>query len=176
VKQHLFAALLATAALPVQAGQPFPITGFELSRFAGTWYEIAKYPDWAQRHCIAETSVQFSLDESKQFAVVRHCRTENGDIEEKRGLARPLGGPNSARMEVSFAAPWLQLVPAVWSDYWVIDLDPKYQLTAISDATRQRLWILSRTPHVDPQTYQTLLERLALSGFDIDKLTVTPQP
>jgi len=176
MKPHLFAALLATTALPAFAAPPLAIERFEPARFTGTWYEIAKYPDWSQRHCVSETSAQFSLTEQNTLTVVRRCRTDAGDIEEKQGLARPLGGPASPRMEATFAAPWLQLLPAVWHDYWIVDIDAHYQLAAVSDPQRKSLWLLSRTPHPDDFSYQALLGRLTALGFDITKLTATAQP
>jgi apolipoprotein D and lipocalin family protein len=60
-------------------------------------------------------------------------------------------------------------------DYWVIDLDEKYQLVAVSEPKREFLWVLSRTPKVDPQSYEALLGRLAGKGFDLHKLQVSPQ-
>jgi apolipoprotein D and lipocalin family protein len=63
----------------------------------------------------------------------------------------------------------------VWGDYWVIDLDPAYQLAAVSEPEREYLWILSRTPQVDPARYAALLARLTAQGLDVGKLERTPQ-
>ena len=63
----------------------------------------------------------------------------------------------------------------VWGDYWVIDLDTDYQLAAVSDAKREYLWVLSRTPRVKPEHYNALLERIQAQGFDVQRLEATPQ-
>jgi apolipoprotein D and lipocalin family protein len=64
----------------------------------------------------------------------------------------------------------------VWGDYWVIDIDPEYQLVAVSDPRRKYLWILSRTKKVDPSKYQALLGRLVNdNGFSLEQLSLTPQ-
>ena len=63
----------------------------------------------------------------------------------------------------------------VWGDYWVIDLDADYQLAAVSDAKRDYLWVLSRTPQVPAASYQALIERLKAQHFDVQKLETTPQ-
>jgi apolipoprotein D and lipocalin family protein len=68
---------------------------------------------------------------------------------------------------VRFAPGWLSFLPMVWGDYWVIDLDPDYQLAAVSEPKREYLWILSRTPTVPRQAYAALLDRLARQGFDL---------
>ena len=70
----------------------------------------------------------------------------------------------------SFAPAWLGWLPMVWGNYWVIDLDPAYQLVAVSEPNREFLWILSRTPAVDAAAYQALLGRLREKGFDLSKL------
>ena len=63
----------------------------------------------------------------------------------------------------------------VWGDYWVIDLDADYQLAAVSDAKREYLWVLSRTPQVNAKAYDALLDRLKAQHFDVKKLEPTPQ-
>ena len=70
---------------------------------------------------------------------------------------------------------WLSWVPMVWGDYWIIDLDPDYQLAAVSEPGRDYLWVLSRTREVDVKAYDALLKRLAEHGFDLDKLERTRQ-
>ena len=52
----------------------------------------------------------------------------------------------------------------------MIDLDSAYTLVAVSEPTREYLWVLSRTPTVDAATYQALLARLQAKGFDLGKL------
>ena len=91
------------------------------------------------------------------------------------GVARQEDGADSPRLKVRFAPAWLSFLPAVWGNYWVIDIDEAYRLVAVSEPKREYLWILSRTPVVDPQRYAALLERLAGKGFDLDRLEVTPQ-
>jgi apolipoprotein D and lipocalin family protein len=40
---------------------------------------------------------------------------------------------------------------------------------------RSTLFILSRTPELDPTTYQEILDRLVDQGFDLSRLQLTPQ-
>ena len=63
----------------------------------------------------------------------------------------------------------------VWGDYWVIDLDSQYQVAAVSDPKREYLWVLSRTPQMDPKVYDDLLLRLQHQQFDVQKLDKTTQ-
>jgi apolipoprotein D and lipocalin family protein len=45
----------------------------------------------------------------------------------------------------------------------------------VSDPKREYLWVLSRTPQLDPKTYQDLLQRLQAQQFDTRKLELTTQ-
>jgi apolipoprotein D and lipocalin family protein len=76
---------------------------------------------------------------------------------------------------VRFVPAWLFFIPAVWADYGVIDLDTAYQLVAASEPKREYLWILSRSPKMDPAAYDALLARLSSQGFDLQRLEKTPQ-
>ncbi|BEV70883.1 MULTISPECIES: lipocalin family protein [unclassified Paludibacterium] len=175
MKKNLLFLLCTLLPLASQADSLTAIPRLDVNRYLGTWYEIAKYPNWFQRHCVADTTAQYDLNSDHQLSVLNRCRNSKGEIEQASGIARQLGGPDSARLEVSFAPTWLQIAPLVWGDYWVIDLDAKYQLAAVSEPTRKYLWILSRTPQVKPSAYQSLLARLEVMGFDTSGLTLTPQ-
>ena len=93
----------------------------------------------------------------------------------KLGLAKQIGPATSPQLKVRFAPAWLSWLPQVWGDYWVIDLDDDYQLAAVSEPSREYLWVLSRTPKVDANTYNALLKRLSAQGFDLSKLERSSQ-
>lgn len=101
--------------------------------------------------------------------------SRGGDVSEAIGVARQVGTSTSPKLEVRFAPAWLSFLPFVWGDYWVIELDDSYQLVAVSEPKREYLWILSRTPKVDPVSYKTLLTKLRQKEFDLHKLEVAQQ-
>ena len=167
---------LAAPALTAGAGAPLQtIDRLDVDRYMGSWYEIAKYPNRFQRQCVADTQAQYRQRDDGQLDVINRCRQTNGEMTEAIGRARQLGAADSPRLQVRFAPAWLSWLPMVWGDYWVIDLDPAYQLVAVSEPSREYLWILSRTPRVDPAAYQALLGRLQAQGFDPSKLEPTVQ-
>ena len=146
------------------------IAALDVPRYMGTWYEIAKYPNWFQRKCVKDTSAEYRLAEAGQVSVTNRCRTADGETIEAMGLARQIGPASSPKLQVRFAPAWLSFLPFVWGNYWVIDLDEAYQLAAISEPGRDYLWILARTPTVDAGAYDALLARLAARGFDLKRL------
>ena len=175
-----FAACIALVALVsscgVFAAAPLPtVSAIEVPRYLGTWYEIAKFPNWFQKKCVGNTRAQYSVRSDGSLQVINRCKIASGEMDEAIGAARQIGNASSPKLQVRFAPQWLSMIPAVWGDYWVIDLDDNYQWAAVSEPGREYLWILSRTPRMDPQTYANLLVRLTGLGLDVQKLELTPQ-
>lgn len=176
--RNVFAALLSASLLGLPAhaapaGEAAPlatIAAVDLSRYMGRWYEIARFENWFQKKCVSDTSAEYSLKPDGRVEVINRCRQDNGELSEAVGEARQLGGATSPRLEVRFAPAWLSFIPAVWGDYWIIDLDPGYELVAVSEPKREYLWVLARSPQVSPEAYAALLQRLRDKGFDTGKL------
>ena len=161
----------APAALPPVA----TIAALDVPRYMGTWYEIAKFPNRFQAKCTANTRAQYVAQTDGSVQVLNSCTTANGSTLDALGQAHQVGAATSAKLKVRFAPAWLSWLPMVWGDYWVIDLDADYQLAAVSDAKREYLWVLSRTPQVNAKAYDTLLSRLNAQHFDVQKLERTAQ-
>ena len=151
------------------------VDSLDLPRYLGSWYEIAKFPNWFQKKCKSDTKANYSLRSDASLAVFNLCRLENGQVSDALGTAKQIGDAKSAKLKVRFAPDWLSVIPFVWGDYWVIDIDAAYQLVAISEPKREYLWILSRTPEADDRQLNELLLRLSANGFDLSKLERTPQ-
>ncbi len=177
----LFACLVATGAnaqtaLPVQPpGELVTVPSIDVNRYMGGWFEIAKYPNRFQKQCISDTQAQYRLQSGGTVQVVNRCKKESGEMEEAVGEARQTGGATSPKLKVRFAPSWLSFLPFVWGDYWVIDLDERYQLVAVSEPKREFLWVLSRTPTVSAESYGALMLRLKAQGFDLERLQRTKQ-
>lgn len=168
--------LCAVPAPTAHAAQPLqPIETLVVPRYMGVWYEIAKFPNEFQKKCVGDTTATYNVGEDGRVQVVNRCRTADGKSDMADGVARQLGGATSPKLKVRFAPALLSFIPMVWGDYWVIDLDEKYQLSAVSEPKREYLWILSRTPQVDPAEYDALLTRLTTQGLDVSKLVRTSQ-
>lgn len=161
--------------LPVSSHALRAIPSLDVSRYMGTWYEIAKYPNWFQKKCTGSTKADYSLMSDGQVKVINRCRLAGGELSEATGVARQVGESTSAKLQVRFAPDWLSFLPFVWGNYWIVELDEHYQLVAVSEPKREYLWILSRTPKVDSERYNALLSKLRQKGFDLLKLEVTQQ-
>jgi apolipoprotein D and lipocalin family protein len=170
-----FSTLLATSLVAQQTPSVKAISQIDISQYMGSWYEIAKLPNWFQRNCTQNTKATYQLINPAQIQVLNQCQTANGEIIQALGMARPRPNGLPAQLEVRFAPSWLGLLPFVWGDYWVLDLDPQYQLAAVGDPSKKYLWILSRTPQISETSYKALTQRLSLMGFDVSRLEKTTQ-
>lgn len=173
------AVFVQATAIGAAAAQPAPgplrtVERLDVPRYTGTWYEIAKFPNRFQAQCASDTRAEYTAQPDGTVRVVNRCRTENGETTEAVGLARQVGGPDSPKLQVRFAPAWLSWWPAVWGDYWIVDLEPDYQLVAVSEPRREYLWILARSPRVDPARQAAMVKRLAEQGLDVSRLQDAP--
>jgi apolipoprotein D and lipocalin family protein len=151
------------------------IAKLDVPRHMGTWHEIAKFPNRFQAKCVANTRARYLAQTDGTVQVLNSCITADGSTIDALGLAKQVGPATSPKLQVRFAPAWLSWLPMVWGDYWVIDVDADYQLAAVSDAKREYLWVLSRTPQVNAKAYDALLDRLKAQHFNVQKLERTPQ-
>lgn len=151
------------------------VPALDVPRYMGTWYEIAKYPNRFQKKCVKDTRADYQLLPDATVRVTNRCTLASGEVDEAVGAARQVGDARSPKLQVRFAPQWLAFLPWVWGDYWVLDLDPEYQLVAVGEPRREYLWILARTPTVNPRALEELVARLEKQGFDARKLVPSPQ-
>ena len=176
MKKILATFLLAISSFSAFAQEPLvPIAKLDVARYMGSWYEIAKYPNFFQRKCASNTVAQYSPQADGTVSVFNKCVQEDGKPIDALGQARQIGDATSPKLEVRFAPAWLSFLPFVWGNYWVIDIDADYQLVAVSEPKREYLWILSRTPEVSAKAYGELLARLEKTGFDLKKIEKSKQ-
>ena len=170
-------ALLVTTLTPDAALRPVtPVASVDLTRYAGRWYEIARYPNWFQKKCAREVTAEYVLGADSRITVINQCRTTSGEMTKAQGVARLAtpGGPSS-KLKVRFAPAFLSFVGAVWGDYWVLGLSSDYSYAVVGDPSREYLWVLSRTPTLDEASWQKVYEVMDANGFDRARLVQTVQ-
>jgi apolipoprotein D and lipocalin family protein len=146
------------------------VSHVDLARYLGEWYEIASFPQRFQRGCTATTAT-YSMRADGDIEVVNRCRkgSPTGPEDVAKGRARVVDRVSNAKLEVSFFRPF-------WGDYWIIDLAPDYTYAVVGHPSRDYLWILSRTPAMQPSTYAAVVSRLDQVGYETGRLVTTVQP
>ena len=166
---RLFSCFLLTL-LPIQALAQVPVVSVasvDLARYSGKWFEIASFPMFFQRNCIADTTAAYAPAKNGAISVLNRCRTESG-FDEATGTATVVEGFRNSRLKVSFFWPFK-------ADYWVIGLDPDYRWAVVGNPDRRYLWILSRTPQLAATETAAALASAKDQGFDLTQLRYTLQ-
>lgn len=151
------------------------VTSVDLKRYAGVWYEIARYPNKFQKKCVGNTTAEYRLQDDGDITVINKCKETDGEFDTAKGEARIADKATSAKLEVRFAPKFLSFLPFVWGDYWIIDLGENYEYVAVGSPDRKYLWILSRTPQMSDSVYQNVLQTVREKGFEPNNLVKTPQ-
>ncbi len=147
------------------------VEGFELQRYLGKWYEIARLDHSFERGLIAVTA-EYSLRADGGVRVLNSGYDPGSDERvTAEGKAYFIDNPKLGRLKVSFFGPF-------YASYNIIALDHRnYAYAMVTGPDFDYLWILARTPQLDSRVLENLLTRAKLLGFATDELIfVSPQP
>lgn len=140
-----------------------PVAPFDLNRYLGKWYEIARFDHRFERGLTHVTAEYLMLDQSK-------VRVENSGIKDRHrtkaiGKAKMTSAqnlPHTGSLEVSFFGPF-------YAPYRIIMLADDYSYALVSSG-KKYLWVLSRSPKLPIPTLEKILSEATRRGFDTKKL------
>ena len=144
------------------------VSHVDLTRYAGRWYEIARYPNRFERKCISDVTATYTALADGKIRVVNQCLAYNGTVNRSEGIATIADKQTNAKLKVTFFWPFS-------GNYWIIALGDEYEYAVIGEPSRKYLWILSREPQMDKELYERLLQRIKGLGYDPRKLMRTKQ-
>jgi apolipoprotein D and lipocalin family protein len=167
---HLVAVLLvllASLSLPGCVGIPDgvqPVRGFELARYLGTWYEVARLDHRFERGLSRVTANYTLRDDGGVRVVNRGFDAAEGEWKAAEGKAYFVESPDVGRLKVSFFGPF-------YAGYNVIALDKEgYRWALVSGFDTDYLWILAREPELAPEIQERLIAQARAAGFATDEL------
>jgi apolipoprotein D and lipocalin family protein len=153
--------LLSSCVSSQHGSQPPPlqtVSHVDLHRYVGLWYEIGRYPNSFQKGC-KDSTAMYTIRPDGKIDVVNSCRDEHdGSLREAKGRAWVVDKNSNAQLKVSFFWPFR-------GDYWIIDLGREYEYAVVGTPNRQYLWILSRTPEMDPDILEKIVQNVEKQGF-----------
>lgn len=145
-----------------------PVTNFDVSRYAGTWYELARI-DHRFEKGLVNTSAQYTVNPDGTVKVVnRGFDPQKNAWKEATGTARFLGDPRTAALKVSFFGPF-------YGGYNVVRLSDDYQTALVIGNQLDYFWLLSRKKTLSDAEKQALLGEAARLGVDLNKVIEVPQ-
>ena len=139
-----------------------PIRSFDLSKYLGTWYEIARF-DHSFERGMQNVTAEYLLRDDGKIDVI-NSGWKNGAVKTAGGKARqPDPEKNPAHLEVSFFLFF-------YSDYNILMVDDLYQVALVGSKSKDYLWILSRTPQISGIVKDALVSEARRRGYDTSGL------
>jgi len=158
----LFNGLVIMACSPA-SDKPVVVKNFEIGKYLGKWYEIARFDFYFERN-LNNTTARYTLNENGSVKVVnRGFDYVKNEWKEAVGEAKFAGDWSEARLKVSFFGPF-------YSPYRVIALDPEYKYALVSGKNKKYLWILSRGTTIPDEIKSAYLKIAQEAGFKISDL------
>jgi apolipoprotein D and lipocalin family protein len=143
---------------------PSVVSTVDLNRYQGTWYEIARLPNFFERKlkCITAT---YTLREDGKITVLNKGNNISSPYKpsSSEGVAWVPDKNSPAKLKVQFFWPFS-------GDYWIMYLDPDYRYVLVGDPDIKYLWILCREKKLDETTYQMLIRKAIESGYDVTSI------
>lgn len=174
VKRFIFVYVVAVSVVLVMVGcksmpkNLVPVENFDLQRYLGKWYEVARF-DFAFERNMGEVTAEYSLNEDGSVRVLnKGFSYVKNEWKEAEGRARFRGDPSVGALEVSFFGPF-------YSGYNVIAIDNDYQYAMVGGKDYNYLWFLSRTPTMPTDVLTEYLILAESLGYNIDNLVWTAQ-
>lgn len=148
------------------------VSDFELNRYLGTWYEIARLPMKHQPEDSTDISAVYSLNENGTVRVQNRCLDKDKALDEAIAEATIVDGPNG-KLEVSFLPEGLRWIPFTKGDYWVLKIDADYNTVLVGEPDLKYVWLLNRDVNLDEATKQEYLTYAESLGYDLSELIHT---
>ena len=163
------ASILALLALTVSActGVPQgiqPVTNFDIQRYQGQWYEIARLDNRFEKGMEAITANYSLRDDGGVEVLNRGYLVEEKSWRSAMGKAYFIDDSSVGHLKVSFFGPF-------YSSYIVFGLDhDDYEYAFVTSSDKSYLWLLARKPYVSDAVRQQFVTQSRRLGFDTDEL------
>lgn len=140
-----------------------PITGFDVGRYLGKWYEIARL-DHSFERGLQNVTADYTMNGDGSIRVLnRGYNARKGVWEEAEGTAKFVGDPHTGSLKVSFFGPF-------YGGYHILAIDHDYRYAMLTGPSRAYLWILAREDRLPEDVVQGLLHQAQIWGFNTDKV------
>lgn len=141
-----------------------PVKAFAVNSYLGKWYEIARL-DHSFERGLSDVTALYRLRDDGGIAVInRGFSSSNKQWQEAKGKAYFVNSADEGYLKVSFFGPF-------YGSYVIFDLDKEnYQYAFVSGPSSSYLWLLSRTPKVQPEVIDRFIKKSQNLGFNTNEL------
>jgi len=143
---------------------PSVVSSVDLNRYKGTWYEIARLPNFFEKK-LKCTSATYTLRDDGRITVLNKGNyiTDPHKSTSSQGIAWIPDKKSPAKLKVQFFWPFS-------GNYWIMELDTEYRYVLVGDPSYKYLWILAREKKMDEATYKMLLQKAVQKGYDVKSI------
>lgn len=141
-----------------------PVRDFELEKYLGTWYEIARL-DHSFERGLEQVTAQYSVREGGGVDVLnRGFSSSQNTWKSAEGKAFFVRDKETGFLKVSFFGPF-------YGAYCIFEIDKeKYQYAFVTSSSLSYLWFLSRTPTASDELKAYFLKKAEALGFATEKI------
>lgn len=143
-------------------------TYIDLQEYSGVWYEFARSLVTFEPPQALDVTTEYTVDQQNRMQVV-NCMMLNGKKVTSRGYALA-GNRNNTEFMVAFSPYTL---PVTYSRYRILAYKPGEYSLVVATWSRKYSWILTRSPTLDPETFEWLRSVLKRFGYENNNLHVT---
>ncbi|MBL1079014.1 lipocalin family protein [Nocardia sp. 2] len=161
------AATPPASVVPV-AASPAPVAALEVSRYTGTWLQLAAIPQPFSLACALDTRAEYGTAPGG-LTVRNSCTTRFGTRDERVGFARVTDPSTNAQLAVTFRA---EADPA--TNYVVTALDPEYRWALVVNPGRTAGFVLSREPVLEADQWAAVRAGISTAGMDACLFLTSP--
>jgi apolipoprotein D and lipocalin family protein len=169
MKKILMAFVLLLAGCVIMPENIAPVDNFNIERYLGKWYEIARL-DHSFERGLTSVNAEYSLRSDGGLRVMNrgYSKKEN-KWKEIEGKGYFVNRKDEGFLKVSFFGPF-------YGSYVVFDLDREnYSYALVCGPDKSYFWLLARSPRIEDELKKRLVNKAAAFGFDTDKLIYVRQ-
>ena len=145
-----------------------PVQNFDLNKYLGKWYEIARL-DHSFERGLQNVTAEYSIRDDSGVKVVNSgFSNKENEWRTAEGKAYFVNNESEGYLKVSFFGPF-------YGSYVIFELDENYQYAFVTGADKKYLWLLSRTPQIDNELKDHFLEKVSLLGYDTSEIIFVKQ-
>lgn len=162
MKKFLFILFFVCACTKNEIPQNFVVKNFEINKYLGTWYEIARIDNRFEKDLINVKANYSLMDNGKVKVINSGYNTKKNEDKSIEGVAYLLE-EGIGQLKVSFFRPF-------YVYYNIILLDENYKYAVVAGGNYDYLWILSKDSKMSNELYNELINKINDMGFDTKKI------
>jgi apolipoprotein D and lipocalin family protein len=145
-----------------------PVQKFDLNKYLGKWYEIARL-DHSFERGLQNVTAEYSIRNDGGIKVINSgFSIKENEWKSAEGKAYFVNNEDEGYLKVSFFGPF-------YGSYVIFELDEDYQYAFVTGADKTYLWLLSRTPNIDNKLKDHFIEKVSMLGYDTSEIIFVTQ-